>query len=81
LAQQIFGVFDGGFGRSIEPFNTFEVCRKSLQEQRSGGQVGAPDFGRVLSGTANEVFERIEADGAAGRYVRRVRRVGWRRPG
>jgi len=41
LAQQVFGVFDGGFGRSIQPFNTFEVCRKSLQQQRGGGQVGA----------------------------------------
>ncbi len=42
-----------------------EVCGKGLEQQRSGGQVGALDFGRVLSGTANEVLQRVEADGAA----------------
>jgi hypothetical protein len=37
-----------------------------MEEQGDGSEICADDFRHVLGGAADEIFERIEADGASG---------------
>jgi len=67
LLQQLFGMFDGCGGRRVQPVERVQpLDAHGAQQQRDGRKIGAQDLGRLMRGAAYEIFQRKEADGAAG---------------
>src|SRR6516162_6125510 len=66
LAQQIFGMFDGGGGGLVEPFEIGEARAHRVKQERIGREIFAQDLRYVVFGSAKEVLSRVEADRTAG---------------